>query len=78
MQVAGALTYEHLEDATNAAKLAGRGNRTQSDLERQAQLAKTIPRKQLPPGARRADGRDADKAREAQRRRRAQNDRKPS
>ena len=71
MQATGALTYDHLTDATNAARQAGRGTRTATDLEQQAARAKAIPRKQLPPGARRADGRDADTARDAQRRRRA-------
>lgn len=75
MQVAGALTYDHLASATHAAKYAGRGTRTAADLEQQAARAKNIPRKQLPPGARRADGRDADIAREAQRRRRNRNER---
>lgn len=57
--------------ASEAARYAGRGQRTPEDLARQAELARSLPRKQLPPGAKRADGRDADRAREAQRRRRS-------
>lgn len=71
MQATGALTYEHLQDATDAARTAGRGARTADDLEQQSARAKTIQRNQLSPGARRADGRDADRARETQRARRA-------
>lgn len=58
--------------ASEAARTAGRGHRTAEDLARQAEIARAIPHEQLPPGAKRADGRDADRAREAQRRRRAQ------
>ncbi|MFD1913787.1 MucR family transcriptional regulator [Halodurantibacterium flavum] len=57
--------------ASEAARTAGRGNRTAADLARQADIARSIPRKQLPLGAKRADGRDADRARETQRLRRA-------
>ena len=71
MQATGALTYEHLPEATDAARRADRGSRTSADLAEQAARARAIVRAQLPPGARRADGRDADVAREAQRRRRA-------
>lgn len=57
--------------ASEAARTAGRGQRTAEDLARQADIARAIPRPQLPPGAKRADGRDADRAREVQRLRRA-------
>jgi hypothetical protein len=72
MQAAGDLTYDHLPAAVDAARHAGRGQRTGDDLQAQADRARAIPRQQLPPGAKRADGRDADRAREYQRRRREQ------
>lgn len=72
MQAMGVITYDHLPRASDAARSAGRGTRTAADLERQAAIAKAIPRNQLPPGAKWANGQDADKAREAQRLRRAE------
>lgn len=71
MQVTGVLTYDHLPRATSEARAAGRGERTSADLRAQAARAKQIRHKQLQPGARRADGRDADRAREYQRNYRA-------
>lgn len=68
MQAAGDLTYDHLPSAVDAARMAGRGERTQADLAAQAERARMIKQPQLPPGTRRADGRDADAAREYQRR----------
>jgi len=56
--------------ASEAARAAGRGTRSSADLARQAEHARKLPRKQLPPGSKRADGRDADRAREVQRIRR--------
>lgn len=57
--------------ASDAARNAGRGKKCTADREKQAEIARNLPRQQLPPGAKRADGRDADKARAAQQRRRA-------
>ncbi|WP_337186563.1 MucR family transcriptional regulator [Phenylobacterium sp.] len=63
----GALTYDHLPRAIEAARTAGRGVKCPEDRAKQAAIAAALPRKQLPPGAKRADGRDADRAREYQR-----------
>ncbi len=63
----GVLTHDHLPTAVDSAVGAKRAKRTNYDLDGQAQIAKNIQRKQLPVGAKRADGRDADKAREYQR-----------
>lgn len=57
--------------ASEAARHAGRGQRTADDLARQAEIARGIPHQMIAPGGRRADGRDAARARETQRRRRA-------
>ncbi|WP_438670765.1 MucR family transcriptional regulator [Pseudogemmobacter sonorensis] len=57
--------------ASEAARHAGRGQRTAEDLARQAEIARSILRQMIPDGGKRADGRDAVRAREAQRRRRA-------
>lgn len=57
--------------ASEAARHAGRGRRTAADLAEQAERAKRIPHETIPDGGKRADGRDAVRAREAQRRRRA-------
>jgi ROS/MUCR transcriptional regulator protein len=57
--------------ASDAARGKWRGQRTTDDLARQAEIARAIPRNIIPDGGKRADGRDAAKAREAQRRRRA-------
>ena len=57
--------------ASEAARNAGRGYRTRADLAAQAEIARAIPHATIPNGGKRADGRDAVKAREAQRRRRA-------
>ncbi len=64
----GHLTYEHLPRATQAAHGAERSPRALVDIEKQRAIAMTIPHETLPPGAKRADGRDADRAREYQRR----------
>ena len=56
--------------ASAAARAAGRGRRTAADLAEQAERARRIPHRTIPPGGRRADGRDADHAREYQRQRR--------
>lgn len=60
--------------ASEAARHAGRGQRTAEDLARQAEIARAIPRQMIEPGGKRADGRDAEQVREAQRRRRARQD----
>lgn len=57
--------------ASEAARSAGRGYRTRADLAAQAERAARIPHAVIPDGGKRADGKDATKAREAQRRRRA-------
>ncbi|MBF0169084.1 MAG: MucR family transcriptional regulator [Alphaproteobacteria bacterium] len=67
LQASGTLTYDHLPEAVDSARLAGRGTRTADDLREQADRARSIVREQLPPGEKRADGRDADRAREYQR-----------
>lgn len=71
LQQTGILTYDHLPAALEAGKNAGRGQLIEADRRAQSERARKIPRNQLPPGARRADGRDADHARESQRARRA-------
>lgn len=73
MQKTGALTYDHLPDAVAAASTSGRGNITDDTrATRSDRIAQVRPWavNQLPPGAKRADGRDADRARESQRERR--------
>lgn len=70
MQAAGTLTYEHLRDATELARSAGRGRRSNAELAQQSErIRSTAPwvEKTLPPGSKRSDGRDADRAREYQR-----------
>jgi hypothetical protein len=62
----GVITYDHLPQAVENAMGAKRANRTSYDLEAQARIAKNIVHERLPGGAKRADGRDADKAREYQ------------
>ena len=74
MQASGALSYEHLPEATRAAQGCERRPKTPEDLAAHAQRMKEVQPwrvNQLPPGAKRADGRDADQAREYQRHRRA-------
>ena len=66
----GALDYSHLSSASDKSKQAGRGERRDFDLQEQAELIKRnadYPARTLPPGARRADGSDADRCREYQR-----------
>lgn len=53
--------------ACEAAREAGRGVRADWERAEQAERAARIPHPTLPPGARRADGRDADRARAYQR-----------
>ncbi|WP_084679429.1 MucR family transcriptional regulator [Curvibacter lanceolatus] len=65
MQANGAISYDHLPAATEAAKSRPRVERV--DLAKQAERARMIPRQQFQPGEKRADGRDADRAREYQR-----------
>ena len=57
--------------ASEAARGAGRGHRTAEQRAAQAERARAIPHETIPDGGKRADGRDAVRAREAQRRRRA-------
>lgn len=63
----GIINYEHLPEAVDLARTAGRGIKRDFDVLEQAKIAANIPKPQLPTGAKRADGRDADKAREYQR-----------
>lgn len=63
----GVIDYVHLPTAVASAVGAKRANRTSYDLNAQTQIAKNIQHEQLPPGAKRADGRDADNARDYQR-----------
>ncbi|NIC05248.1 MucR family transcriptional regulator [Billgrantia bachuensis] len=66
---AGRFTYDHLPNATAAAREAGRNRKTPVDQARQsAMMAEQRPGDyhRLPPGAKRADGRDADRRREYQ------------
>ena len=62
----GVITYDHLPQAVESAIGVKRTHRTSYDLETQAQVAKNIAHERLPSGAKRADGRDADKARKYQ------------
>lgn len=74
MHAAGALTYDHLPRAVEASRSAtDRPKRGASRIKQIATISATKPWevRQLPPGAKRADGRDADRAREYQRKRRA-------
>lgn len=69
----GAMTYEHLPVAMKLAQQAQRPQKTPaSAAAHSARIAELRPgdHSKLPPGAKRADGRDADRAREAQRLRR--------
>ncbi len=69
----GAMTYEHLPRAVEEARNHGRGYIATSIKQIRSETAKkTRPgdARLLPPGARRKDGRDADKARKAQQKRR--------
>ncbi|SDJ88618.1 MucR family transcriptional regulator [Billgrantia gudaonensis] len=66
---AGVLTHDHLPDASQAARQAGRSRKRLVDDERHRRI--TAERRpgdhhRLPPGAKRADGRDADRRREYQ------------
>ncbi len=65
--VAEGVIGQHAADASEAARTGLRGTRVEWEREEQARRAAAIPREQLPPRARRADGRDADHAREYQR-----------
>ncbi|QEE85956.1 MucR family transcriptional regulator [Acetobacter oryzoeni] len=53
--------------ASDAARASGRGQRVAWDISEQAERAAKIDRPQIPPGSKRADGRDALRAREYQR-----------
>lgn len=70
MQAEGTLTYDHLPAAVEAARHAGRTPKSEMDAraqsERVAQL-RPVDAHRLPPGARRADGKNADRVREYQR-----------
>lgn len=69
LQAEGRLTYDHLADASEAARGADR-RKTDYQRKQQAELVREVKPyavNQLPSGAKRADGRDADRAREYQR-----------
>ncbi|HAV0413628.1 TPA: MucR family transcriptional regulator [Salmonella enterica] len=71
----GVVTHWHLADAVEKARTAGRGKRQDFDLSEQKERMKRNAHYQdrtLPPGSKRADGRDADRFREYQRASRAQ------
>lgn len=71
MQADGRITYDHLPDAVEKSRIAINRPKRGAALEKQrAVLKATQPWKkyELPAGAKRADGRDADHAREYQRR----------
>ena len=73
MIAAGVLTYDHLPNAVEASKLAPR-RMSASAREHQKKataMARPGDHHKLPPGAKRADGRDADIARLTQQKRRA-------
>ncbi len=70
MQVDGRITYDHLPEAVAAARDADRPAKRGADRDAHAermQVVRPWEVNQLPPGAKRADGRDADRAREYQR-----------
>lgn len=56
--------------ASAAARHSGRGHRVPWDIAEQSSRAAKIYHPQIPPGGKRANGRDADNAREYQRKRR--------
>lgn len=63
----GRLTRDHLPAATAAARGVPRWPRTDWLTDEQRAVAAGIERPTIPPGGKRADGRDADRAREYQR-----------
>src|SRR5690606_817191 len=70
LQEEGRITYDHLPRATEASRHAPKRCKTPQDAEAQANRIRQVKpwaKRQLPPGAKRADGRDADRAREYQR-----------
>ncbi|EAX8473356.1 hypothetical protein AH421_12110 [Salmonella enterica] len=71
----GVVTHWHLASAVEKARTTGRGERREFDLIEQKERMKRnshYQEKTLPPGSKRADGRDADRCREYQRANRAQ------
>lgn len=65
----GALTYDHLADASEKARAAERPRKVVADAKAHSERMKKYrpgDHHRLPPGAKRADGRDADRAREYQ------------
>lgn len=70
MQVDGRMNYEHLPIASEKSRQAKIRPKRGAALERQRETiaaSKPWTATQLPPGVRRSDGRDADRAREYQR-----------
>lgn len=79
MQAEGRLTYDHLPAAVECSRDARDRTKRGSAREKQREvLATSRPweKSQLPPGSKRADGRDADHAREYQREYRKRKQRK--
>lgn len=70
MQKTGVLDYSHLPTATAKARTAGRGGKTRADTKKHLEKIMQVrpwATNQLAPGAKRADGRDADRTRQYQR-----------
>lgn len=66
----GIVTHWHLADAVEKSRASGRGKRRDFDLAEQAERMKRNARytqRTLPPGSKRANGKDADREREYQR-----------
>jgi hypothetical protein len=69
----GSMNYDHLPLAVDEAKKSGRGFIASASRQARSEAAKRArpgDHSMLPPGSKRADGRDADRARETQRKRR--------
>lgn len=73
LQATGALTYDHLPAATAKAASAAKPKMGVAKIEHAARIAELRPgdHHKLPPGAKRADGSDADHEREMQQFRRS-------
>lgn len=77
MQADGRITYDHLPDAVEKSRLAPDRPKRGAALEKQRALVAAVQpwkKSQLAPGSKRADGRDADRAREYQRKYRRKNE----
>jgi len=75
MQIDGTITYDHLQQLNAAGRTVPYTPKSPMDARRQAAMVAELrpgDQHRLPPGSRRADGRDADRARKYQQTRRAQ------